>query len=162
MCLPAIALGANVVGAGLQAYGQISAGNQNAKIANANAANLELSAKDAEQRARADGEILRQQVGQTIGQQRAGLSAANVDISRGSASNLISDTAGAGELELARTLNNAAREAYGLKTQAAFVRNEGQMAKRMGYLGAASTLLTSASNTFGQGKAMGKFSNKSG
>ena len=156
MCLPlaAASIGATVVGGGLQAIGQISAANANSRIANANANTLDIAATDAEQRARADAEILRQQVGQTIGQQRAGLSAANVDISRGSAANLSADTMGAGELELARTLNNAAREAYGLRTQAAMTRYEGSMAKRQGYLGAASTLLTTASSTFGQARAL--------
>lgn len=153
MCLPVAAIAALGAG-GIGAYGQVTAGNENNAIAKANANNLDLSAKDAEQRARLDGEIIRQQIGQTIGQQRAGFSAANVDISRGSASNLVVDTAGAGELELMRTLNNAAREAYGLRTQAAITRQQGKYAQRMGYLGGASTLLSGASDAFGMKKSL--------
>ena len=70
MCMVALAVAAQV-GAGLaQAGGQAAAGVANKRIADANAANLELSAKDADERARLDGEILRQQIGQRIGHQR--------------------------------------------------------------------------------------------
>lgn len=154
MCLPAVALGATVVGGLLQAQGQLTAGARNQEIANDNARLLELSATDVDNRARADGEILRQQVGQRIGQQRAGLSASNVDVSRGSASNLTVDTAGVGELELMRTLNNAAREAYGMRTQATNLRADGRRARTAGRGGAFSTLLTTATSTFGQRRAL--------
>jgi hypothetical protein len=154
VALPVAAAAATAIGGGIKAFGQVQAGRQNDAIAKANANSLEMSAKDAEARARLDGEILRQQIAERVGQQRAGFAAANVDISRGSAANLSIDTAGIGELELNRTLNNAAREAYGMRTQAAITRAEGKNAKAMGYLGAGATLLTTASDTFGSYKMM--------
>ena len=150
MCLPAVALASTVVSTAAQAYGQIQAGRTNDRIAKSNAANLDLAAADALARGEQDGATIRQQFGQIVGQQRAGFSAANVDISRGSVANLTADTGGVGELEVLRTMNNAAREAYGLRSQAAMTRAEGTMAKRMSYLGAGATLLAGAGDTFGQ------------
>ncbi len=154
MCLPAVAIGLTVGSSLLQAGGQIAAGNANNRIAQANARNLDLSAEDAVARGDADAQVQRQQFAQVMGAQRAGLSAANVDISRGSAADLITDTAGVGELEVMRTINNATREAYGLRSQAVLQRAEGKMAKRMGYLGAGATLLAGAGDTFGMTRGM--------
>jgi hypothetical protein len=154
MCLPAgVLLGAS---AGLvQAGGQIASGIANDRIARSNASALDRTAGDVESSARLEQEATRLQFGQVIGQQRAGLSASNVDISRGSAANLSADTAAVGELEVLRALSNAAREAYGLRSQAAITRAEGAMARRMGFVNAAGTLLGTASSAFGQARAMG-------
>ena len=153
MCLPAAAV-AMVASGGIQAAGQVMAGRQNQSIANRNAAMLETSALDALERGRTDVQLLREQVSQRIGTQRAGLSAANVDISRGSAANLVADTALVGEVEVLRTLNNAAREAYGMTTQAAFTRAEGVAARRASYLGAGATLLTAGSTAYGMRRSL--------
>lgn len=139
----------------LQAQGQLQAGQQNAAIANRNADRLDTAATDAVLRGRAEADLLRQQVVSRIGTQRAGLSASNVDISRGSAARLSADTAAAGELEVMTILNNAAREAYGMRQQASIVRDDGRAARRAGTMNAAGTLITGTSQVYGVRKRPG-------
>jgi len=151
MCLPlaALAIGTTVAAGGISAFGQVQAGRANNRIAQSNADRMDLSAADLELSARTESETTRLQFGQIVGTQRAGLSGANVDISRGSASNLSAATAAVGELEVLRALTNASREAYGIRTQAAMTRVEGKMARQQGMLGAAGTLLGTAGTAFG-------------
>lgn len=125
-----ISLGATALSTGLGVVGMIGQQNAQAEAANANAAqgrylaqvaqqNQELMRRqeaDALQRGKVAEENRRRQTALQIGQQTAGLAAQGTDL-EGSPTDILGDTAAAGELD-ARTLRaNAAREAYGYQVQ---------------------------------------------
>jgi hypothetical protein len=134
----------------MSAAGQIQAGNYNAAVANQNARNLDRAALDAENRG--DYAASKQGVAtrRLIGSQRAAAGAMGIDIGSGSALDILVATAGIGEEEAQTIRNNAAREAWGLRSEAAQQRTQGRLARRQGILGGASTILTGAAN-FGAG-----------
>jgi hypothetical protein len=147
MCIPlaVAATAATVGGSLLSAGGQLSAGSFNARMARRQAQTADRAAADAEARGQQDAEAIRRVFADRQGQQVAGLAAVNVDVASGSAANLVADTGMVGELETLRVMNNAAREAYGFRSQAQALRAEATMARRSAALGAATTLLAGAS-----------------
>ncbi len=125
-----ISLGATALSTGLGVVGMIGQQNAQAQAASAAAAqaryqaqvaqqNQELArrqAADATQRGQVAEENRRRMTAQQIGQQTAGLAAQGTDFS-GTETDILGDTAAAGELD-ARTIRaNAAREAYGYEVQ---------------------------------------------
>ena len=153
MCEPAtwLAVGSLVLGAAAgvqQASAQRAAGRaeeaqakENAKIANAQARNTELQGQIEEDRRR-------QQTRAMLAKQRTAIAANNVDMSSGSASDLLGDTAAIGEQDALTIRANAARQAWGYKVDATNSLNQGSMAKAAGKNAATGTLLTTAANTF--------------
>lgn len=142
MCAPlaALAAGAALVGAGVSAVGQIASGQYNAAVDRQNAANLDYAAADATTRGDIAANQKRSDTQRVIGAQRAGMS--GVDLSTGSSLDVLVGTAGIGEQDALTIQNNAAREAWGYKTQANYARNQARFSKSQGYFGAASTILT--------------------
>lgn len=93
---------------------------------------------------------------QLTGAQRASLAASGVDISSGSADDVISNDEKLGEIEALTIHNNAAREALGLRKQAELVRKGGQAAAQ-GYSNqATSTLLSGATSLYSIYDAYGR------
>ena len=84
------------------------------------------------------------EVGLLVGAQRARLAAGGANVAGGSALQLLMGTAGVGEQEIQTITNNAAREAWGLRIQAADQRSQATFARNAGLYGAGSTLLTGA------------------
>lgn len=128
--LAAISLGVGAVGTGLSFVGQMSQQQAQAQAASAAQAqavyqaqvarqNQELAnrqAADATQRGQVAEQNRRSLMRQQIGQQTAGLAAQGTDL-EGSPTDILGDTAAAGEFD-ARTIRaNAAREAYGYTVQ---------------------------------------------
>ncbi|TAJ97520.1 MAG: hypothetical protein EPO41_02770, partial [Reyranella sp.] len=129
MCEPiSLALTALSTVAGF--VGQVQQQNAQAQAAQANAAQARYQAQvaqqnqelmrrqeaDARQRGQVAEENRRRLTSQQIGQQQAGLAAQGTDL-QGSPTDILGDTAAAGELD-ARTIRaNAAREAYGYQIQ---------------------------------------------
>ncbi|MBA4359811.1 MAG: hypothetical protein C0411_03650 [Pseudomonas sp.] len=68
----------------------------------------------------------RVRAGQAVGTQRSAQAANGIDVNSGSAAQLQDDTAMLGELDALTIQNNAAREAYGYKTQAQQDRSNAQ------------------------------------
>ena len=154
---------------GMQAIGQIRAGQaagrageaqraaaeSGAELQEYNAQVAELQAKDALERGAEQESGFRMQVRGAVGAQRAGFAAGNIDVSSGSAVDVQADAAFLGELDALTIRTNAAREAWGFKVQASDLRQRAQIARREGvyleaagrtqaqaaYLGAAGTLL---------------------
>jgi hypothetical protein len=168
MCEPTtIALGASLalsaVGAATTAYGQVQAGkaaegqaNYQAAVGRNNAIIAERQARDSEERGAADELAQRRQTAAILGKQRAGMAANGVDLSSGSPLDILGDTAAFGELDALTVRSNAAREAYGYRNQGAQFTSDaaattiaGKNSRKASYIGAGSTLLTSASQMGG-------------
>jgi len=143
-------------GVGLQAYGAYqksaatkTAYDMQAQVEQSNAAYAEQQARDALDRGQEAVRNKRLETRQLKGTQRATLAANGVDLSQGSALNILTDTdlMGAHDAEVLRM--NAAREAYGHEVQAG---NDRANAALYGYrssaenpaLAAGTTLLTGA------------------
>lgn len=149
MCIPlaALAAGAAITGAVVGAAGNIAQGNYNAAVARANAANLDYAATDAIQRGQIAADQRRQDTARIIGSQRAAMS--GVQLSGGSSLDVLVGTAGIGAQDALTIENNAAREAWGYRTQAGYARQQAKFAKSQGYFGAASTILTGSMQAAG-------------
>jgi hypothetical protein len=65
-----------------------------------------------------------------------------VELSGGSSLDVLVGTAGIGAQDALTIQNNAAREAWGYRTQAGYARQQAKFAMSQGLFGAASTILT--------------------
>jgi len=115
-----------LVGTGVSAYGKQQAGKYNKKIYDMNAAFSDQKALDAIARGNEQEQNLRQKVKRTAGSQRAALAAQGVELSSGSALQTVIDTYTVGEMDALTVRNNAAREAWGYRTEAANYRAQGK------------------------------------
>ena len=97
---------------------------------NANVADLQ--AQDAIERGAEAESRFRAQIRGTIGAQRAGMAANNIDVSFGSAVDVQGDAAFLGELDALTIRTNAAREAWGFKVQATNYRKQAEIARQGG------------------------------
>lgn len=149
MCEPmTIAATALAAGTVYNAYGQYQTGKYNAAVAKENAKLAEISAQDAVTRGEADVSQYRTQINQLRGRQRAAIGSANLELS-GSPLDLLVDTATVGELDVQTIRNNAARDAFGFRTQGLNYRAQGRLDRFAGNAGATGTLLTGAAQSYG-------------
>lgn len=116
---------ASAVGSVIGAQGSIQSGNANASaaqyqagIARNNALIAEQNAQYASQAGRSQESASRQKTAQLIGAQRAAMAANGIDIGSGTPLRIQGDTAAVGELDALTLRNNAARAAYGYRSQA--------------------------------------------
>lgn len=144
--MSAIALGLALGGSFLSAKAQWKAGSAEKKAGLAeqrakesegelydfNAKVAELQATDAIARGREDETRFRQRIAGTIGEQRAGIAAGNIDVGFGSAVDVQADAAFLGELDALTIRTNAGREAWGYKVQAEDLKRRGQIARQEG------------------------------
>lgn len=91
-------------------------------------------------------------VRQLIGSQRAAIGASNIDLTSGSARDVQNEASFLGELDRLTIANNAAREAWGYRVQAADLRNRAKLAK-MGSLNQASSIRAGGYSTLLTGAA---------
>lgn len=149
MCDPlTIAATTLAAGTAYSAYGQYQAGKYNAAVAETNAELAELSAQDAERRGTAEAARYRMNIRSLQGRQRAAIGSAGIERS-GSALDILTDTAAIGELDLATIRSNAAREAFGFRTQGLNYRAQGRLDRFAGRTGAIGTILGGASRAAG-------------
>lgn len=148
----AIASGyANSISARSQAEFQQAQYEQNQKLA-------ESSAEDARLRGDRNASISRQQTRMNIGAQRAAAAASGVDVNAGSALDLQADTAGQGAMNELTIKNNAWREAWGFKVQAANAGSSAAMAGNAGANASRNSLLTGGMNAINYGiRAAGSY-----
>lgn len=95
-----------------------------------NAAYSDASANDAIKRGAVEEDQQRLQTAAAIGTQRAGFAANGVDVNSGSAANIQDDTAQLGEFDALTIRNNAAREAWGYRTQSQTLRQSAATAQQ--------------------------------
>ena len=140
------------IGLGAQTYGTIRSGqaqkragekaqdaaNSQADLADANAAIADLQAADAVARGADEESRFRVLVRQSIGAQRAGFAASNINVATGSAVDVQVDAAVLGELDALTIRTNAAREAWGYKVQAYDYRRRGEITRKEGVAAAES------------------------
>lgn len=164
MCEPTTlaiaAIGMATLSGGMQAYSQRQSGKFNNAMAEQNAKIQTQAAEDAAGRGAIEANAAKQNAAQVAGSQRAAMAAGGVDVGSGSALDLLSDTARAGELDALIARNNAARESYGLQVSAADSLARGSMARQQGNLGAVSTILTTGANVYGMGQQGGMWGKK--
>lgn len=136
----------SMAGSAMSAYGKIRAGSEADKMFNRNAQIAEIQAQDAIARGKIEEKKARRVTEQVIGAQRVGLAAQGVDVNRGSALDVQADAAYLGELDVLTIRNNAAKEAWGFRTQADDLRYRGKVAKQEGWSGAANTILAGSTS----------------
>lgn len=129
--LAAASIAATVVGAGVSYMGaqqaaQASAAQQsyNAEVAANNQVTANAAAVTAQQQGAVQAQEKAFATAQLEGRQKAGLAANGVDVNSGSAVDLLSDTAAAGELDQLTITNNAARTAVGFQNQGIGYQNQ--------------------------------------
>lgn len=161
-----VAVAAAVIGAGLSAYGASEQADAQKKAANYQAqveaenAKIALNARtDALQRGELEAQKAMRQQAQLIGTQRAALAASGVDVTQGSALDLLASTRFLGQEDVATIQSNAAREAWGYEIQAGnagsasnFERWKASQSNptKAGIMAGASSLLSSASSYAGR------------
>jgi hypothetical protein len=176
--LATAAIVASVAGAGVGAYGAISAGNAAQSAANYqgqvaanNAIIADQNAKAATAAGNAQAEQQRMKTNAIIGAQMAGQASSGLDTGSGSPLDVRTSTKELGELDVLTIRNNAARQAYGYQTQSssftaqgALDRLTGANAATAGDIGGISSILGGASSVgkkFADFKTSGAFNNPS-
>ncbi|OZI23752.1 hypothetical protein CAL26_09995 [Bordetella genomosp. 9] len=158
MCWPLVIAAAGAVvsakGAADQAQAQKDALGYQAQVSANNAQYAEWQAEDAEQQG-VDAEAKsRQQTAQLKGTQRAALAANGVSLGGGSALDILAGTDYMGEQDALTIRDNAARQAWGYRTQGQnYVDNSGLLATNADKISpsnaAGTSLLTSAARYYG-------------
>ena len=115
-------------------------------ISNYNAKILDFQAEDAYRRGEEDAQGYLKQGRQMQGTQRAALAAQGVEVDSGSAADIQSETHVMTRMDARKIRNNAAREAFGFKTQAVQSRMEAAYGMQAAESGARGTLLTGGLN----------------
>lgn len=156
MCNPMLAVMAvsAVISLGTAAAGaqqQREAGRESQAIAESNAKAAEVQARDAQIQGAQEAQQSIWKTRAAIATQKASAASANVDITQGSAFDIIGDTALFGSIDRQNIELNASRKAWGFGAQATNYRNEGALANWKGKTGAGITLLS------GLGQAVGSF-----
>jgi hypothetical protein len=147
----------------LQTYSQYQAQKQQSRyqqsMLDANARMADIRAEDAIARGETDAGIVRTRAKKMVGSQRVAMAAQGIDIGSGSAVDVQEDTARMGALDALTVKNNAWREAWGYKAEAASFRSQSRFTavSRKGML--RNTLLTgglqAANYSWGNMKAPG-------
>jgi hypothetical protein len=145
MCEP-ITIGLMAAGSLLDATGQIRAGNERKKIADRNAELADFAAVDAEKRGATEAGLARMKTSKVVGQQAAAIGSSGVDIASGTPQAVMDETRAIGELDAQTVRNNAAREAWGYRSQGQDFRDQGKLDQQTSTFGAASTLLGGAAH----------------
>lgn len=142
---------------GVQAFNQYSSSKReaaaikaqaeyNRKVSEINEAYTMAKSDDAIRRGEQEVEGHRSKVRQLVGSQKAGLAASGVDVSSGSAAQIVDQTEKLGELDAITLKNNAWREAYGYKVEAKNIRIQGMMGQATAATQARNTLVSGGIN----------------
>lgn len=127
------------------AYGQSEAtkmqGQYQKTMADINARNANLQAEDAIKRGDKASSDYKKKVNQTVGSQKAAFAAQGIDISSGSAQDIVAETYNIGNLDAITIKNNAYREAMGYRSQAFNYGTEGKFAELSANTNARNTLI---------------------
>lgn len=146
---------ASVISSGVSALGALQKGNASAAAANYNSQVAAQNAQLAEQQSRWASQVGEEKVAQqgmktraNVGAIMAAQAANNLDVHKGSTVDVRSSAASLGELSAINIRSNAAREAYGMQSQATSYKAQSQLDKFQsqqdriaGEVGAASTLI---------------------
>jgi hypothetical protein len=132
-------------------------------VSQSNQALAEIQARDVVTRGNKEAQLLKAKGQAMIGSQRTALAAQGIDIESGSALDVQADTAAQIDLDIITIRNNAWREAWGYKYQAAQYGFQGQMAALAGQNVARTSLITGGLGAFGgTTRAYGEYMNSRG
>lgn len=138
-------LATGLAGAGLSAYGQMQAGQAAKQSALYRAAVADNNAKATLARGEFETQQVYRQGAQRLGAQRAAMGANNIDIGFGTALDIQRDTAEPTGIDAATTRYNALLAGTDQSQQAGLMRAQGAAAQTAGYIGAAGSILSGAS-----------------
>jgi hypothetical protein len=147
--IAAIALAVSAIGAGVSTYSSIASGESQKEAADYNAEVGRQKAKDSMQRGAIEGAAQQDKARRIAAAQAEGAAMSGVRLDTGTPLSLMTETAGLGELDKLRVINNAQREAWGYQAQSNLDEYQGKAAQRAGYLNGAGTFLGSASSAAG-------------
>jgi hypothetical protein len=111
-----------------------------------NSVQSNLQADDAIARGEIDAQNAGTQARQFKGAQKSAIAASGVAVDSGSAADLLAETDKMSTLDILQIKNNAAREAFGYRSQGANYANQADITRRTGKSVAANTLLTGGAN----------------
>ncbi len=131
----------SLIGTAVSAYSSVAAGQNAKETADYNSEMQRRQAKDVLVRGSIAADEKRQQARKIIGAQTAAMGASGFATDSGSPLQLLTESAGMGELDALRTLNNAQRQASGLNAQADITQWQGNVAETTGAMNAAGTAL---------------------
>lgn len=139
-------------GTGLDLYGQYQAKKANEAINGYNAKVLDLQAVDAIKRGEESvGNVLTAARGLN-GTQRAAFAAQGIDLSSDTVNQVANDTQEQAARDVRTARTNAAREAWGLRTQAQSLRTNSKYANRTADFRMAGSALTGTAQTIGMAR----------
>ena len=147
MCSPELAGIAMMGSTGVSAGAQLAAGRSNSKMAKSNAELADVAARDALVRGSDEETRYRMNIRQVQGRQRAAVAASGLTFS-GSAAEIARDTDMIAEQDVTTIRANAAREAFGFRTQADSYRYQSRLDRRGALTGAAGTFLGGAARSY--------------
>lgn len=140
-------LAVTAASAAYSGYSSYQSGKNQQKVAEYNAKVAETQALDARARGAAEANQKRREVAAVLSQQQTQMAANGIETASGSALNLASDAAWAGEMDAKTIEVNALRAAYGYEQEAVGTRLQGQVARRNANGQAIGSLLSGASKT---------------
>lgn len=129
---------------GLEAYGEYAAGQTERSLHNLNADLAERQARDAIARSHVDIARVRREAADVTGSARAGYAGQNVIVSTGSALETQVATAELAQEDVNQIKINAAREAWGYRSEAIWEKFKGEEAAAAGKTGAIKSLISNA------------------
>lgn len=139
------------------AYGAVSSAQSQKEASDKNAALQREQAKQT-MGAGAEAAAAKREKARKIGAtQTAQMAAGGLDITSGTPLQLLTETAGMGELDALKTINNASRQAWGYGVQADIDEESGKTAMKQGYLGAGTSILGGVSKGYYGAKQAGMF-----
>lgn len=156
--LPIIAVAGALATAGGQLYAGAAAKQQgrfDQQVAEINAASERNAAADAGRRGLIEQRQRYRALGQQIGAQRANMAAAGLDLSFGSAENLIADTAMIGNEDAATIAENTRREQMGFDINASNYTLQGRAARSRGNAAFTTSVFQAAGTLLGGAKQVG-------
>ncbi len=157
--LATIAAVSAVAGAGIAGYSAYESGQSQKHAADYNSTVMKQNALAAEQQGSVAAAEHQQKVKQLESTQITQGAASGINTATGTALQISTETAGTGELDALRILNNAQRTASGLNSQAAIEEYKGNAAATGGALTAAGTLIGGVASA-GSGYYSAKYGGK--
>ncbi len=146
-----VSVGLSAVGAATAAYSSIQQGRYQAALGKRQAEMQNMMAADAYQRGAIKANQQRENLARLTAQQETLYAKSGLELTAGSPSSVVVDTVGLGELDAQMIENDAAREAWGYKSQAQLYLARGQMAQDAGYMNAVGSVLAGAGTVVNQG-----------
>lgn len=148
--LPAIAIGASILGTVVSAVGSYEAGQRQRDVSEANRRMAEYQAKQAKQAAEVRAEQYGREAKRRMAQMRAGYAVLGVSTTEGTPLLVLMETAEEAAKDELRIRRGGEQTAWGLLQEATIQRLAGRGAYQRGVMGAGASLLGGAARAYGK------------